>query len=55
MIGNAIQRDGVRKELPRIALNRQVFFIYLFIFILLYLFFYRGNYINPTGVRPKPY
>lgn len=36
MIGNAIQRDGVRKELPRIALNR-------------------GNYINPAGVRPKPY
>ncbi|UJR30247.1 hypothetical protein I4U23_017785 [Adineta vaga] len=37
MIGNvAGQRDGVRKELPRIALNR-------------------GNYNNPTGVRPKPY
>jgi len=36
MIGNTVQRDGVRKELPRIALNR-------------------GNYINPTGVRPKPY
>ncbi len=33
MVGNAIQRDGVRKELPRIALNRQVFFFYLFIYL----------------------
>jgi len=52
MIGNAIQRDGVRKELPRIALNRQVLFYYLYF---LFFFFFRGNYINPTGVRPKPY
>lgn len=36
MIGGIAQRDGVRKELPRIALNR-------------------GNYMNPAGVRPKPY
>jgi hypothetical protein len=32
MIGSAIQRDGVRKELPRIALNRQVLF-YLVIYL----------------------
>jgi hypothetical protein len=30
MVGNPVQRDGVRKELPRIALTRYVslFFLY---------------------------
>ena len=37
MLGNPIQRDGVRKELPRIALNRQVF-------ISLFRFHYSGSF-----------
>jgi hypothetical protein len=38
MIGNPVQRDGVRKELPRIALNRQVLLSYLYFFFIILFF-----------------